>query len=614
VRVEPRQRLLELWKAAAEYSYEAPKWQWGGRDPENSISDAEQLLCLMYPASIVDGFRLDEPDHTAPDVLAALATLGDSVEIPKLLVRRLRDYLEKYTNADGTPTFAGGSYFRSRDPGETLTAEQRSLDVVDSFSMSIRLMLAAIGFVRTFRGTVRRGRLIDELRAVEDAASLRLTAAMVGLMRSFSIQAYPPNSDQGETLSRTVNQAGMPQSELERDLRNELRQVRAGLRDLNVGSGRGEVLDNENLLFECGWSWGVISGSPSVDVLETLRPAIAQPEGAAEDRPFLYFTMTALDGIEHLYSPRTQILNLLNDEQQRIARLLQLRWELTQRYWSTVATFGSSRWPLEDIPWRTTDGRESDYYSVLVSSVVSSELTRSRAVDSDLARVGEILRELAGRGRVTRRSLANDPAVDLHVAGVELNLYGAEQFGPQVVWPVTDFSTTLFKRSTRLATVARGADLRSRLLDLSDDVWDHLAVRRITTGPGAGLWDDPSRAFPGVDGHHELPSWYLTERVAESLCVSAAAVQAAPLRGPGLVAHCQDLLNEADHLYKQELLFGSMTAGQAMLSGLELIGDQLKRAKEISATRPGTAIAILNQVLPEIDRLVVARRRVTRSG
>ncbi|ADP80131.1 SCO2524 family protein [Pseudofrankia inefficax] len=614
MRVEPRQRLLELWKAAAEYSYEAPKWQWGGRDAENSISDAEQLLCLMYPASIVDGFRLDQPDHTASDVLEALTTLGDSVEIPKMLVRRLGEYLERYTNADGTPTFAGGSYFRSRNSSEALTAHQRSLDVVDSFSMSITLMLAAIGFVRGFRATVRRGRLLDELRAVEEAASLRLTAAMVGLMRSFSIQAFPAGSEQGEALVRTANQAGVPQSELERDLRNALRQVRAGLRDLNVGSGRGEVLDNDNLLFECGWSWGVIAGSPAVDVLETLRPSIAQPEGVAEDRPFLYFTVTALDGLEDLFSARTQILNLLNDEQQRIARLLQLRWELTQRYWGTVAMFGAGRWPLEDIPWRTTDGRESDYYSVLVSSVVSSELIRRRAVDSELGRVGEILRELAGRGRVTRRAVTDDPAIDLHVSGVELNLYGAEEFGPQVVWPVTDFSTALLKRSTRLATVARGTDLRNRLLDLSDDVWDHLAVRRIAGGPGSGLWDDPAQAFSGVESHHELPSWYLTERVAECLCVSAGAVEAEPLRGPGLVADCQDLLNEADHLYNQELLFGSMTAGQAMLNELELIGDQLDRAKELSTNRPGTAIAILNQVLLEIDRLVVARRRVTRSG
>jgi hypothetical protein len=614
VRVEPRHRLLELWRAAADYSYDAPKWEWGGRDTRNSISDAEQLLCLMYPASIVRGFRLDEPDNTAPDVLESLERLGDSVDIPKLLVRRLAEYFQEYTGPDGTPTFAGGSYFRSRDPAEPLTERQRSLAVVDSYSMSITLALAAIGFVRGFRATVRRGRLLDELRSVEEAASLRLTAAMIGLLRSFSIQAFSATSEQGLALSRTANQANIPQSELERDLRSALREVRAGLRDLNIGSGRGEVLDNENLLFECGWSWGAITGSPVVDVTEPLRPLITQAEGVAEDRPFLYFTVIALDGIEDLFSSRTQILSLLNDEQQRLSGMLQLRWELTQRYWGTVAMFGAARWPLEDIPWRTTDGRESDYYSVLVSSVVSAELVRRSAVDSELARVGEVLRELAGRGRVTRRAVAQDPAVGLHVSGVELNLYGAETFGPDVVWPVTDFSTALLKRSTKLATVARGTELRKRLLDLSDSVWDHLADRRIVGGAGRGLWDDPAQAFPDVDSHHELPSWYLTERVAECLCVAATAVEAEPLRAPGLVEDCQDLLNEADHLYNQELLLGSMTAGRVMLTELELIGNQLERARELSETRPGTAISILNQVLLEIDRLVVARRRVTRSG
>ena len=88
--------------------------------------------------------------------------------------------------------------------------------------------------------------------------------------------------------------------------------------------------------------------------------------------PFLYFTVNALDGIADLFSARTVILGLLNEEQQRLTAALRLRWELTQRYWATIATFGEARWPLEDIPWKTTDGRESDYYSLLVTSSESS--------------------------------------------------------------------------------------------------------------------------------------------------------------------------------------------------------------------------------------------------
>jgi hypothetical protein len=610
VRVQPRQQLLQLWQATAEYSYDGEKWQWGGRQADNSISDAEQLLCLMYPASAVDGFKLDQPDQTAGDVLAALRALGDSVEIPKVLMRTIANYLDRYTGPDGVPTFAGGSRFQPRGQDEVLTPEQRQLDVVDSFSMSITLMLATLGFVKVFRGVARRKQLRDELDALETAASRRLTAALVGLLRSFTVQAFPADSAMGRTLCRTVNQTGLPQAVLEDELRRALREVRAGLLDLTLGSGGAEVLDNENDLFECGWSWGVLKDANVVPTDE----AIAQPRGTAQARPFLYFTVIALDGIEDLSSTRTQILGLLNPEQQNLARSLQLRWELTQRYWAAIASFGTGRWPLEDIPWRTTDERESDYYSVLVSSVVVGALVRRRAVDSDLARIGEILRELAGRARVTRRALVDDVAVALHVPGVEQNLYGADELGPEVVWPVSDFSTALLKRSIGVAKVARGTELRNRLLDLSDEVWDHLALRRIEGGQAGGLWDDPSRVFEQVPPGYDQPSWYLTERVAECLVAAAEAVETEPLRSPGLIADSVDLLNEADHLFNQELLFGSSASGQAMRAELARLGSRLEHAREISKTRPGTAMAIALRALHEIDDLVSARERVTRSG
>jgi hypothetical protein len=609
LKIQPRQLILELWRATATYSFQNGEWLPGGITSENSISDAEQLLCLMYPASQLEGLKLDRPDQTAEDVIDALRTLGDTVEIPKILIRSIAAYMERYQTKSGSPTFAGGSYFQPRDPAGELTPEQRQLDVVDSFSMSITLSLATLGFLKVFRQAVRRKQLIEEVDRLEAAASRRLTAAMVGLLRSFTVHAFPPDSEAGVALCRTANQGWLPMSEVVSELRRSLVQVRAGLMDVTMGSGGAEVLDNEAHLFECGWSWGVIGGAPPV---RTEQP-IEQPQGVAQSRPFLYFTVVALDGITDLFSERTRVLGLLDPEQMILARALQLRWDLTQQYWAAIARFGAFRWPLEDIPWQTTDGRESDYYSLLVTSVVVSALVQRRAVDVDLARVTSVLEELAVRGRVVRRPHQDDPAVQMHAPGVQLNLYGADELGPETIWPVSDFATALLKRTARIAGMARSTELRDRLLALSDDVWDHISRRRLTGGRAAGLWDQPSGAFPSLERGKEDPSWYFTERVAECLVAAALVVAEPPLRNDRLVATAKDLLNEADHLFNQELLAGSPASGTAMRSGLEQLGGRIERAREIVEERPGSAMAVLYEILQGLDRLATARRDVVRT-
>ncbi|GGK85397.1 hypothetical protein Sme01_30100 [Sphaerisporangium melleum] len=112
MKLQPRQQLLDVWEAAARVSFRDGQWVWGGRDGSNSLSDAEQLLCFTFPSTELSALRVDTPDETADDVLDALRTLGDSVEIPRLLLRVFREYLETYTGIDGAPIFAGGGYFR----------------------------------------------------------------------------------------------------------------------------------------------------------------------------------------------------------------------------------------------------------------------------------------------------------------------------------------------------------------------------------------------------------------------------------------------------------------------------------------------------------------------
>lgn len=614
MRIQPRQQLLDIWRATARASYRNGAWVWGGRDKANSISDAEQLLCIFYPNSEVPSFKVDVPNEASDDVLDSLSALGNGIEIPQVLMRAFGEYLRTYQTADGTPTFAGDTYFSSADPDTALTPDQRALDVVDSYSMSVTLCLAAQGFLKVFRTQVRRDALkreVDELLAL---ASRRLTAAMVGLLRSFTVHVFVPTSSPGRVLTRTINQTGLSNRQAVHELQRALAPVRAGLRDVTIGSGQAEQLDDENTLFECGWSWGVVQDAPEITMQEFAVGEVvgAQPKGYARIGPYVYFTAVALDGIADLFSERTRVLGLLDPLQQRLAGALQLRWDLTQRFWATIATFGDGRWPVEDIPWRTADGQESDYFSLLVTAIAVPDLIRRRVPDADLQRIVRVLDDLAGRSRVTRRPLIPDPAIEMHSPGLQLTLTGGEQLGPGMSWLITDFPALLLKRAVGISGLARSTELRDNVIRIADSVWGHLLERRLKSGPGVGLWDQAANVFPDVDLIHELPSWYFTERVVECLVQTSSVLSAAPLRAPGLIDTAMDLLNEADHLYDHELLNGSPETPQ-LRTDLKRMDSTLIRARNILHDRPASSIALVTGVLRELDLLIAARQDAAES-
>ena len=58
------------------------------------MSDAEQLLCLLYPATELANLSLDRPDAMASDVQNALKELGDPIRIPQVIVEVIADYLD----------------------------------------------------------------------------------------------------------------------------------------------------------------------------------------------------------------------------------------------------------------------------------------------------------------------------------------------------------------------------------------------------------------------------------------------------------------------------------------------------------------------------------------
>jgi hypothetical protein len=609
--IQTRRHILEIWRATVAYSWRDGEWVWGGgRSERNSISDAEQLLTILYPATAIGSLGLDSVDETADDVLDYLRGLGNAVDIPRRLIGFIADYLRTYA-IDGVPDFSGSSYF-DPDEGEsgTIKAEQQKLHVVDSYSMSVTLCLATLGFLRVYRQDKLGGRMLKLVDEVEKLASQRLTAAMVGLLRSFAVNTFDPMEPPGQVLCGMLNQSGIANEILITDLLEQLAEVRAGLREeVTIGLGEvGEGLDNRGKLFECGWSWGIVDGSTPISYATGIGD---QPDGVAEARPYLYFTVVALEGIQDLFSERTRVLGLLNDEQQRMSQALQLRWDLTRQFWSKIATYGDERWPLEDLPWRTTDGRESDYYSLLLTSIIIQGGGSQRMADVDVQRVGRLLEELANRGRITRRLTEDDPALALHIPGMGLRLIGSEKVaeGPLLKWTVSSFSLLVLKRLLRVAELLDDSAERVKILNLADQMWRHVERRRFDTPDARGLWDEPTQAFPGsAFKPYGKPSWYHTERVIEVL-VSAADVTRAPST-PAIrvVEQAEQLLAEAERLFDLEHLRGTDDTGEQMRESFQSVSAKLKRARDLLRERPGTTIALALDVLRELDSLAAARQ------
>jgi hypothetical protein len=622
--IQTRRHILEIWRATVEHCYRDRKWRWGGRSGRNSISDAEQLLTILYPATTIESLKVDSVDQTANDVLAYLSSLGNEVDIPRQLMKVIGEYMNTYL-VDGTPDFSGDTYYdadETYEPGESATdavtpevkQEQRKLHVVDSYSMSVTLCLATLGFLRVYQQGLRSQRMQPEVEQLEKLASQRLTAAMVGLLRSFTVNTFDPADPSGQVLVSMINQRGIAPEIIVGNLLDELAQIRASLRqELTIGLGQvGDELENRGRLFECGWSWGVVDGAPEIPYASGVGE---QPVGVAEARPYLYFTVVALEGIQDLFSERTRILGLLDEEQQRLARALQLRWDLTRQFWATIATFGGGRWPLEDLPWMTNDGRESDYYSVLLASIVIQGTGAERIVDLDIERIGRLLEELANRGRITRRPVADDAAVALHIPGMRVRLIGSEKVaeGPRLQWTVSSFTLLVLKRLLRVAELIDDNAARIRFLDLADLMWNHIERRRIEGAEGRGLWDEPTQVFTGTSyDTYDAPSWYHTERVVEVLVAAANVTQTAPVATDELMEYAQQLLAEAEHLFDQEKLRGTNDTGEQMRESFQVVDANLRRARNLLRDRPGTAATLAGDVLRQLDLIDAARQDAAR--
>ncbi|MFI6008939.1 SCO2524 family protein [Streptomyces sp. NPDC051243] len=614
MQIKPRQHLLDIWQAVARHSFSGGEWEWGDWGKESSVADAERLLCLLYPATEIPAFRLDDPDTTQEDVQQALRRAGGRLEVPANLVTATAEFMRTHTGEDKRPTFAGGYYFGSADKTKQLTEEQRQVGVVDSFSMSVTLCLATLGFLKIYETRTRRSDIKETIAELRVATSNRLTAAMVSLLRSFTVNVFDTDSSQGVTLCELLGQGRMSQRQVLNKFQSRFRSLRAAINEsVFLGIDVQEGLKDENQLFECGWAWSMVRDAPEVETSEAIGP---QPEGVANAVPYLYFTVVALDGIQDLFSDRTLTLGLLNPEQQKLAEALRLRWELTQQYWSRIARFDDERWPLEDLPWRTTGQKlESEYFSLSVAAILVHDLMRRRATDDDLTRTVAVMERLAERGRVTSRMVRDDPMVQqLHNVGVSLPLQGSERLGPPMTWSMTDFSAQLLKRTVQLCTLSRNLSSHDRLLRLAEDIFDHMWLRRIRDGEGVGLWDNIHAAYPEAEIHkRRVPvSWSITERVTEVMVQAHQMYQQPPIRSLELTELARALLSESAHLLGNEQMEPAPKDDGRHGMQLRNIEVKLRRARTLVDEQPGTAYALALEVLGQLDALARAREAADR--
>ena len=152
--IQTRRHILEIWRATVDHCYRKGQWTMGR--PERPEFDQRRRAAADHPVSghRIDSLGVDSVDETADDVLDYLRSLGNAMDIPRQLIKVIGEYMRTYL-VDGTPDFSGDSYFDAEDPEAAVEDEQRQLHVVDSYSMSVTLCLATLGFLQVYRQGLR---------------------------------------------------------------------------------------------------------------------------------------------------------------------------------------------------------------------------------------------------------------------------------------------------------------------------------------------------------------------------------------------------------------------------------------------------------------------------
>ena len=94
---------------------------------------------------------------------------------------------------------------------------------------------------------------------------------------------------------------------------------------------------------------------------------------------------------------------------------------------------------------------------------------------------------------------------------------------------------------------------------------------------------------------------------------TASAYEQEPPRSSRMYDHLLRLLNEADHVYNQELMRVNINDRGQLRDRLEEIGQNIRRAREIRYRRTSTAISLTERALRLLDALEEACEDAGRS-
>ncbi|MGN6258677.1 MAG: hypothetical protein ACTHN3_13160 [Solirubrobacterales bacterium] len=448
---------------------------------------------------------------------------------------------------------------------------------------------------------------VDEIVALTEQ---RLTAAMQGLRDSFV--AVSSTNEQWSYVARQPADFGGEETLFPHG--PEMDRTRAQIeRYLGIALGNDRP-------WECGFTWGRA---------RNVLPGHGWP---ALEAPYLYSTVVALDGIRDVTSQAVISSDILTPEQAALAAELSFCASVTTRYWRSLAL---ARQPLakirrlEDVPWRTPDYDEDEYYTLLVARILVGDGRSEALEDPDLieclVRVSE---ELAQRGRITRhpraeggrpdgserRSGEGDPALRLHAPGKSLRLEPAPgSEGVVVSLRIYDYAPQLLKLVGKLAQATPGEAAQERLRTIIEATWRHLAARRARCSDGAPLagraWASwPPRELWNLRGLHLDPgfsgdntpwmgvnSWYMTERVVEAL---VALVQLRQAR-PGSARQSSELLDELMADLEWRIAQTAITKREPLLSSLARLHE--RRAEVGVSALLGEAQELLRKVISASD-------------
>jgi hypothetical protein len=655
-----RQELYEIlnhWTVtAAGRDASAPLWgdDVTGDTERNAIGDAEMLLSFLTPTFVIDAFSLANidrvPDRGLANALEQLSkrdagTAERGFPVPGSSLKNfLEPRIRQFVTMPLDKAFAPGTYVTRSDGDEDDSIGAASLRVVDAYTLTISVCVQAMYLLTSWinheenaaspevdrLGSAVRDGLVDTRNLCSD----RLTKALLGLIRSFTVVSYddwvgpgaPGGGYESSRLWEQKNARAWPNG-LEFGWSSDtLATVR---RRLGARPEYNALLRGDHIPFACGFAWGPTSdefwGDDQMPEAQEEHPTFA--DGAtpvwATDAPYLYFTITAIEGVADLLATKVRSANILTRDQSYLAAQLGFLVENTTMYWRALAFAPRTKrgdegegWYLELLPWRTADGDRDDYYSLYVVGLIlgAREQTLNAA---QLGRIIMLLEELAQRARITRAPYvfgdedASDPALRIHYPGKPLTLAYADEVSdlPGYIWRVDDFAPKLLKLAGVAAQRAEDPALRRRALKLADEIWEknlkHRAFRKYVRG---SVWDAPLRPYAitpelwvghnpeedgeqsaaglDPDGLEERYSWHMTQRVSEALVAVTRGQERSTTTGDQMRVITEEILD-------------SLAERGSALDGYRA---QLSEAEErLRAEQPSRALQEALVVLGEVE-------------